>query len=83
MNAMPNTPSRSPEMTFAISAALKNSPPTFSMKIRITMGNNVMAGTSVGFNAGTGWDDASGWGTPNVTNLVPDLVACATTATCP
>jgi subtilase family serine protease len=49
----------------------------------ITVGNNVMAGTSVGFNAGTGWDDASGWGTPNVANLVPDLVACATTATCP
>lgn len=49
----------------------------------IQTGNNVMAGTSVGFSAGTGWDDASGWGTPNVTNLVPDLVACATTATCP
>lgn len=49
----------------------------------IQTGNNVMAGTSVGFSAGTGWDDASGWGTPNVANLVPDLVACATTATCP
>ena len=49
----------------------------------ITVGNNVMAGTSVGFNAGSGWDDASGWGTPNVTNLIPDLVACATTKTCP
>ena len=49
----------------------------------ITVGNDVMAGTSVGFSAGTGWDDASGWGTPNVANLVPDLVACATTATCP
>ncbi|HEY6902939.1 MAG TPA: S53 family peptidase [Candidatus Acidoferrales bacterium] len=49
----------------------------------ITVGNNVMAGTSSGFNAGSGWDDASGWGTPNVSNLVPDLVACATTAICP
>ena len=49
----------------------------------ITVGNNVMAGTTVGFNAATGWDDASGWGSPNVANLVPDLVACATTATCP
>jgi subtilase family serine protease len=49
----------------------------------ITVGNNVMAGTSVGFNAATNWDDASGWGSPNVANLVPDLVACATTATCP
>lgn len=49
----------------------------------ITAGNNVMPGTSVGFDAGTGWDDATGWGTPDVTKLVPDLVACATTATCP
>lgn len=49
----------------------------------ITVGNNVMAGTTVGFSAATGWDDASGWGTPNVANLVPDLVACATTAACP
>ncbi|HXU21261.1 MAG TPA: S53 family peptidase [Verrucomicrobiae bacterium] len=49
----------------------------------IQTGNNVMAGTSVGFTAASGWDDASGWGTPNVANLVPDLVACATTATCP
>jgi len=49
----------------------------------ITVGNNVMAGTSAGFNAAAGWDDASGWGTPNVTNLVPDLVACATTPICP
>ena len=49
----------------------------------ITIGNNQMLGTSVGFTAGSGWDDASGWGTPNVANLVPDLVACATTSTCP
>ena len=49
----------------------------------IQTGNNVMAGTAVGFSAGNGWDGASGWGTPNVANLVPDLVACATTAICP
>jgi subtilase family serine protease len=49
----------------------------------ITIGNNQMAGTTPGFTAGTGWDDATGWGTPNVANLVPDLVACATTSTCP
>jgi subtilase family serine protease len=49
----------------------------------ITLGNDVMAGTSVGFSAAAEWDDASGWGTPNVTNLIPDLVKCATTATCP
>jgi subtilase family serine protease len=48
----------------------------------ITKGNNQMAGTTPGFTAGTGWDDATGWGTPNVGNLVPDLVACATTSTC-
>jgi subtilase family serine protease len=49
----------------------------------ITVGNNQMLGTTPGFTAGVGWDDASGWGTPNVANLVPDLVACATTAVCP
>jgi subtilase family serine protease len=49
----------------------------------ITLGNNQMLGTSVGFNAAAGWDDATGWGTPNVAKLLPDLVACATTASCP
>ncbi len=43
----------------------------------IRVGNNTVAGSpdNVGFNAHDGWDDASGWGTPNVSNLVPDLVA--------
>ncbi|MFZ0892047.1 MAG: S53 family peptidase [Thermoplasmata archaeon] len=41
----------------------------------ITVGNNAVAGSTVGFNAGPGWDDASGWGTPNVAYLVPLLVA--------
>ncbi|PYU21595.1 MAG: hypothetical protein DMG32_20250 [Acidobacteria bacterium] len=49
----------------------------------ITIGNNQMPGTIPSENAGTGWDEASGWGTPNVANLLPDLVACVTTATCP
>jgi subtilase family serine protease len=40
----------------------------------ITVGNNTLYGDTVGFNAGPGWDDATGWGTPNVANLVPDLV---------
>ena len=48
----------------------------------ITVGNNQMTGTPVGFSATPGWDDATGWGTPNVANLVPDLVKCAT-ASCP
>ncbi len=39
----------------------------------ITVGNNTIAGSSVGFSAGPGWDDATGWGTPNVANLVPLL----------
>jgi subtilase family serine protease len=39
----------------------------------ITVGNNAVNGSSVGFNAGPGWDDASGWGTPNVANLIPLL----------
>ncbi len=39
----------------------------------INVGNNQLVGTPVGFTAGTGWDDASGWGTPNVANLISDL----------
>jgi subtilase family serine protease len=46
----------------------------------ITLGNNTLVGTLVGFSAGTGWDDATGWGTPNVANLVHDL---ATPPACP
>lgn len=41
----------------------------------VTTGNNQLAGTPFGYTAGTGWDQASGWGTPNVTNLIPDLVS--------
>ena len=40
----------------------------------ITVGNNTENGSTVGFDAGPGWDDASGWGTPNVANLIPLLV---------
>jgi len=41
-----------------------------------TTGNNIIAGSpdNVGFSAHQGWDDASGWGTPNVALLVSDLV---------
>jgi subtilase family serine protease len=39
----------------------------------ITIGNNTLVGTRAGFSAGVGWDDASGWGTPNVASLVADL----------
>ncbi len=43
----------------------------------ITVGNNQQPGTSVGFSAGVGYDFATGWGTPNVANLIPDLVEAA------
>ena len=49
----------------------------------ITIGNNQMPGTTPSETAGTGWDLASGWGTPNVSKLLPDLVECVTTAACP
>jgi subtilase family serine protease len=39
----------------------------------IRVGNNGGLGSS-GFNAGPGWDDATGWGTPNVSNLIGELV---------
>ena len=45
----PNTPSRRPEITFAISAPVKNSDPIFSNKIRITIGSKALAEGSVEF----------------------------------
>jgi len=41
----------------------------------ITLGNNRLSGTPLGFSAAIGYDLASGWGTPNVANLVPDLAS--------
>jgi subtilase family serine protease len=41
----------------------------------ITTGNNILAGSTVGFFAGPGYDLGTGWGTPNVANLVADLAA--------
>jgi len=41
----------------------------------IVLGDNELAGTTVGFGAGVGYDLASGWGTANVGNLVADLAA--------
>ncbi|MCI4365047.1 MAG: S53 family peptidase [Thermoplasmata archaeon] len=43
----------------------------------IRVGNNTVVGSpgNIGFNATRGWDDATGWGTPNVEALVPILVA--------
>jgi subtilase family serine protease len=39
----------------------------------ITVGNNSFDGIT-GFSATPGWDAASGWGTPDAANLIPDLV---------
>lgn len=43
----------------------------------ITTGDNKLDETQTGFSAGTGYDFATGWGTPNVANLIPDLVKAA------
>jgi hypothetical protein len=40
----------------------------------ITMGNNLVSRGTAGFSAHAGYDDATGWGTPNVASLVPRLV---------
>ncbi len=39
----------------------------------ITVGNNALGGVLSGNNAQTGWDLASGWGTPNAANLAMGL----------
>jgi subtilase family serine protease len=41
----------------------------------ITAGNNILSGSSTGFSATRRYDLASGWGTPNVANIVADLAA--------
>ena len=41
----------------------------------ITLGNDQLVGSSVGFSAGTGYDLASGIGTPIVDQLIVDLAA--------
>jgi subtilase family serine protease len=45
----------------------------------VTVGNNGLdAPTIPGYDASRGWDAVTGIGTPNVANLIPDLVAAAT-----
>ena len=39
----------------------------------ITVGSNTLAGATFGFSAQPGYDLTTGWGTPNVANLVEDL----------
>ena len=43
----------------------------------ITTGSNFLLPILLGFSASKGWDPPSGWGTPSVKDLVPDLVANA------
>ena len=43
----------------------------------ITVGNDQLVGTPVGFAATTGYDVASGIGSPNVANLIADLTTAA------
>lgn len=43
----------------------------------ITVGDNRLLGTQNGFSAGPGYDFGTGWGTPNVSNLILDLVQAA------
>jgi subtilase family serine protease len=43
----------------------------------IVTGDNKLLETQNGFSAATGYDFATGWGTPNVANLIPDLVKVA------
>ena len=44
----------------------------------VTVGNNQANPSIPGYSASTGWDAVTGLGTPNVANLIPDLVAAAT-----
>ena len=53
-----------------------NSPSAYPSSFHdIVSGNNTLFGTNYGYFAGPGWDHASGWGTPNVANLIPNLVS--------
>jgi subtilase family serine protease len=41
----------------------------------VTVGNNQVTADIPGYDATTGWDPATGLGTPNAANLLPDLAA--------
>jgi subtilase family serine protease len=56
--------------------AIGRSPTVYASSFHdITVGDNKLTGTGFGYSAAAGWDDASGWGTPNVANLIPYLVS--------
>ncbi len=54
--------------------AIAENPATKSAFHDITVGNNALD-SPLGFNAGPGYDLATGWGTPDVAKLVPLLAA--------
>jgi subtilase family serine protease len=53
----------------------------------VTVGNNqgdlyhAVTPLPLGYNASVGWDPLTGWGTPNLNHLIPDLVAAYGTPT--
>jgi subtilase family serine protease len=55
--------------------AIANNPAKYAADFYdVTIGNNGCCGEP-GYNASTGWDAVTGLGTPNVANLIPDLIA--------
>src|SRR5205085_3412531 len=57
---------------------LANNPATYSRDYHdVTSGNNDPAGGTRGYSAGPGYDQATGWGSPDVDNLGADWTAGA------
>jgi subtilase family serine protease len=57
---------------------LASNPATYASDFYdVTVGSNQAFGSIPGYPATPGWDPVTGLGTPNATNLVPDLVAAA------
>ena len=56
---------------------LANNPAQYANDFNdVTVGNN-QTSTIPGYSASTGWDAVTGLGSPNVANLIPDLIAAA------
>jgi subtilase family serine protease len=61
--------------------AIANNPAKYASDFfDITTGSNQADPSVPGFSASPGWDPVTGLGTPNVANLVPDLVAAVNAA---
>jgi len=60
-------------------AALAHARPDFR---DVTSGDNSVSRNGVnvqGYQAGAGWDAVTGWGTPQASQLLPDLIAALKT----